>query len=264
MLRLSSTIRRTRLIPSAYQSKDLFSYTYSLQHVSFRHEANRSSNPFHYQQTCYFSVNPKLPVPIDTEDKEIKKTEETQTTEAVKKPNIVIRTLKAIYSSAKDVILNPRATWQWIKEGAHHYWVGSKLLWSEFKITWKILGRVRKGHEMTRRERRQLIRTSTDLFRLIPFAIFVIVPFMEFLLPFALKLFPNMLPSTFEDSLKKEESLRKDLQMRLAVAKFMQETMQEMASKKANSGEAGAGEVSWEKRFFIFFVANYCFFSFRF
>ena len=37
-----------------------------------------------------------------------------------------------------------------------------------------------------------------DIFRLVPFAIFVIVPFMEFLLPFALRLFPNMLPSTFK------------------------------------------------------------------
>ena len=34
--------------------------------------------------------------------------------------------------------------------------------------------------------------------RLIPFSVFVVVPFMEFLLPVALKLFPNMLPSTFE------------------------------------------------------------------
>ena len=45
----------------------------------------------------------------------------------------------------------------------------------------------------------QLRRTTTDLLRLIPFAVFVIVPFMELLLPVALKLFPNMLPSTFED-----------------------------------------------------------------
>lgn len=45
----------------------------------------------------------------------------------------------------------------------------------------------------------QLKRTTTDLLRLIPFAVFVIVPFMELLLPVALKLFPNMLPSTFED-----------------------------------------------------------------
>lgn len=32
----------------------------------------------------------------------------------------------------------------------------------------------------------------------VPFAVFVIVPFMEFSLPFFLKLFPNMLPSTFQ------------------------------------------------------------------
>lgn len=40
------------------------------------------------------------------------------------------------------------------------------------------------------------------MFRLVPFIIFVVVPFMEFLLPVALKLFPNMLPSTFQDRLK--------------------------------------------------------------
>jgi len=44
----------------------------------------------------------------------------------------------------------------------------------------------------------KLQRTTADLLRLVPFAVFVIVPFMEFLLPVALKLFPNMLPSTFE------------------------------------------------------------------
>jgi len=80
-----------------------------------------------------------------------------------------------------------------------------------------------------------------DLFRLVPFAIFVIVPFMEFLLPFALRLFPNMLPSTFQDSLKKEENMKKELQARLAVAGFMQETLQEMAATRKNNA---AGEVN--------------------
>lgn len=37
------------------------------------------------------------------------------------------------------------------------------------------------------------------MLRLIPFAVFVVVPFMELLIPVALKLFPDMLPSTFED-----------------------------------------------------------------
>lgn len=45
----------------------------------------------------------------------------------------------------------------------------------------------------------QLKRTTQDILRLVPFSVFLLVPFMELLLPVALKLFPNMLPSTFED-----------------------------------------------------------------
>lgn len=44
----------------------------------------------------------------------------------------------------------------------------------------------------------QFLRICADLFRLVPFLVFVVVPFMEFLLPVVVKLFPNMLPSTFE------------------------------------------------------------------
>ena len=53
-------------------------------------------------------------------------------------------------------------------------------------------------------------------------AVFVLVPFMELLLPVALKLFPNMLPSTFEDKLKKEEDLKRRLTAKLEVARFLQ------------------------------------------
>jgi hypothetical protein len=63
----------------------------------------------------------------------------------------------------------------------------------------------------------------------VPFAIIVVVPFLEFALPVLLKLFPNMLPSTFEDKLKKEETLKKKLRLRLDMAKFLQETLDEMA-----------------------------------
>lgn len=151
-------------------------------------------------------------------------------------------TAKQVVASITDVIRNPRATWQYIKHEANHYWLGSKLLWSEIKLANSILSRVLQGHGMTRRERKQLIRTSMDLFRLVPFAIFVIVPFMEFLLPFALRLFPNMLPSTFQDSLKKEENMKKELQARLAVAGFMQETLQEMAAARKTKGAVGSKE----------------------
>jgi len=150
----------------------------------------------------------------------------------------VTDTCKSIAVSTVDMVKNPGATWQLVKDTAHHYWMGTKLLWTEIKMARQIVGRVLQGSSMTRRERMQLIRTTMDIFRLVPFAVFVIVPFMEFLLPFALKLFPNMLPSTFQDELKKEENLKQELQMRLAVAGFLQETLQEMASRSSKASEA--------------------------
>ena len=38
----------------------------------------------------------------------------------------------------------------------------------------------------------------------------------------ALKLFPNMLPSTFEDKLKKEEEMKRRISARLEIARFLQ------------------------------------------
>lgn len=46
----------------------------------------------------------------------------------------------------------------------------------------------------------QLRRTLGDLFRVVPFSVFIIIPFMEVLLPVYLWLFPSALPSTFQSS----------------------------------------------------------------
>ncbi|EKM55902.1 uncharacterized protein PHACADRAFT_256836 [Phanerochaete carnosa HHB-10118-sp] len=117
--------------------------------------------------------------------------------------------------------------WKKVKHEAQHYWHGTKLLVSEVRISARLQWKLLHGEILTRRERRQLKRTTQDLLRLVPFAVFVIVPFMEFLLPVALKLFPNMLPSTFEDKFAAEEKQRKLLRVRLEMAKFLQETMRE-------------------------------------
>jgi LETM1 and EF-hand domain-containing protein 1, mitochondrial len=109
------------------------------------------------------------------------------------------------------------------KEEAHHYWVGTKLLWADIVTARKLLNKTLEGSALTRRERKQLLRTVSDLFRLIPFSMFVIVPFMEFALPFALRIFPNMLPSTYQDSLKAEENMKRELKSRIAMAQFFQE-----------------------------------------
>ena len=159
-----------------------------------------------------------------------------------------------IHSFVANPVGSVQELWTMTKDVANHYWLGTKLLWKEMKLAYSILRRVLAGHAMTRRERLQLVRTAMDMFRLVPFAIFVIVPFMELLLPVALKLFPNMLPSTFQDKLKKEESMKKELQARLGAANFLQETLAEMATKK-NAGNQSESERSTAKEVLEFIEA---------
>ncbi|KAJ3509215.1 hypothetical protein NMY22_g16367 [Coprinellus aureogranulatus] len=129
--------------------------------------------------------------------------------------------------------------WKKVKHEAQHYWHGTKLLVSEVRISARLQWKILQGETLTRRERRQLKRTTQDLLRLVPFAVFVVVPFMELLLPVALKLFPNMLPSTFEDKFSAEEKQRKLLRVRLDMAKFLQETLRE-SGLRANAHIVGS------------------------
>jgi len=141
----------------------------------------------------------------------------------------------------KDTPKPPLSTrvWKKVKHEAQHYWHGTKLLVSEVRISSRLQWKILHGEVLTRRERRQLRRTTQDLLRLVPFAVFIIVPFMELLLPVALKLFPNMLPSTFEDKFAAEEKQRKLLRMRLDMAKFLQETLRE-SGLRANAHIVGS------------------------
>ncbi|XP_057957042.1 uncharacterized protein LOC131150372 [Malania oleifera] len=116
-----------------------------------------------------------------------------------------------------------------------HYWLGFKLLWADVRISSRLLLKLAGGKSLSRRERQQLTRTTADIFRLVPFAVFIIVPFMEFLLPVFLKLFPNMLPSTFQDKMKEQEALKRRLNARIVYAKFLQDTVKEMAKEIQNS-----------------------------
>jgi LETM1 and EF-hand domain-containing protein 1, mitochondrial len=109
-------------------------------------------------------------------------------------------TAAAAASPIQSSSIVPRPTlWQRIVAECKHYYHGFKLLYFETKITIRLLREVLKGHTLTRRERKQLTQTAADLFRLVPFSLFIIVPFLEFTLPIFLKLFPNMLPSTFKE-----------------------------------------------------------------
>ncbi|KAM5283808.1 mitochondrial proton/calcium exchanger protein isoform 2-T3 [Hipposideros larvatus] len=143
-----------------------------------------------------------------------------------------------VYSPPAEVAVK-KSLGQRVLDELKHYYHGFRLLWIDTKIAARMLWRILNGHSLTRRERRQFLRICADLFRLVPFLVFVVVPFMEFLLPVVVKLFPNMLPSTFETQSIKEERLKKELRVKLELAKFLQDTIEEMALKnKAAKGSA--------------------------
>lgn len=123
-----------------------------------------------------------------------------------------------------------------LKDGLKHMWEhyknGGKLLYYNVRQCTFILIKTKiRGEKMTRRERRLLVRTLSDLFRLIPLAAFVIIPAAEFALPFALALFPDMLPSTFADKEQKNKSKNKIMQEAEGLSGIMREAL----SRKAKS-----------------------------
>ncbi|KAK3641187.1 LETM1 domain-containing protein ylh47 [Elasticomyces elasticus] len=128
---------------------------------------------------------------------------------------------------AKKEEMKKLSLWGKIKHEAQHYWDGTKLLSTEVRISSKLALKMAAGYELTRREHRQLQRTVQDLGRLVPFSVFVIVPFAELLLPVALKLFPNMLPSTYEDAKSKEKKATSLRASRKEVSNFLRSTMRE-------------------------------------
>ncbi|KAK8218274.1 LETM1-like protein-domain-containing protein [Phyllosticta capitalensis] len=127
----------------------------------------------------------------------------------------------------KDEEHKKLTVWQKVKKEASHYWDGTKLLATEVKISTKLALKMAAGYELTRRENRQLRRTVQDLGRLVPFSMFVIVPFAELLLPVALKLFPNMLPSTYEGQKSKDNKMTSLRATRKEVSDFLRQTLTE-------------------------------------
>ncbi|KAF7968568.1 hypothetical protein HWV62_30111 [Athelia sp. TMB] len=163
----------------------------------------------------------------------------TDTNDSIpKEPSSEPRPVPPVPKEVKQAPLATRA-WKKVKHEVAHYWHGSKLLVSEVRISARLQWKLLHGESLTRRERRQLKRTTQDILRLVPFSVFIVVPFMELLLPVALKLFPNMLPSTFEDKFAAEEKQRKLLRVRLEMAKFLQETLRE-SGLKANAHIIGS------------------------
>ncbi|CAK9438779.1 uncharacterized protein LODBEIA_P30030 [Lodderomyces beijingensis] len=126
----------------------------------------------------------------------------------------------------------PKKTlWEKIKHEAVHYWTGTKLLGYEIKVSTKLLVKLMAGYGLSRRESNQLQRTVVDLARLVPFAMFVLIPFAELLLPVALKLFPNLLPSTYESKQDRQKKKAKLKKTRNAASEYIKKTMEQSGLK---------------------------------
>lgn len=162
--------------------------------------------------TVHFEKEPLKPSSkVEVTVQELKKKKEEVPTEVV--PKIAVK--KSLRQKVVDELV--------------HYYHGFRLLFIDMKISAGLLWRILNGNTLTRREYRLLIRTVGDMFRLVPFSVFIIVPFMELLLPVFIKFFPGMLPSTFQTATEREDKLKQNLKVKLEMAKFLQETLDDMA-----------------------------------
>lgn len=163
------------------------------------------------------------------------------------KPESKPAVVNADLSPQKKVATWSKKMWEMVKNEAYHYWIGSRLLVSNIKISSQLLAKSLGGVTLSRREDRLLKQTMTDLLRLIPFSAFVIIPFLELTLPFFLKFFPGLLPSTFETKNQKEEAAKKRLKVKLKMAEILQESINDMAQELQSRnvpGSASAAELA--------------------
>lgn len=136
---------------------------------------------------------------------------------------------------AKNVaaaIRDPRVMLEWaddIKNIVLDFfrWVftGCRLFRANIGFSFHLLKRIAKGYDLTTRERKLLTRTTADCFKIIPFSFFILVPFAELLLPFALRLFPNLMPSTFFKDKYDSATLARKYQAKQQMAEFFQEVV---------------------------------------
>lgn len=207
-------------------------------------EHHRPDGPLSGPPPGFNAEMAKKPLPKDTSTtvakKEEKKLDAQPKESAVAKPAEasaeatkaeVVATKEGVMEKSdaakKDQEEKKLTVWQKVKKEAQHYWDGSKLLGTEIKISWRLALKMAAGYELTRRENKQLQRTVQDLGRLVPFSVFIIVPLGEALLPVALKLFPNMLPSTFEGAKSKEAKATLLRATRKEVSTFLRQTLGE-------------------------------------
>ncbi|XP_026193696.1 mitochondrial proton/calcium exchanger protein [Cyclospora cayetanensis] len=111
-------------------------------------------------------------------------------------------------------------TWRWCC-------TGFRLFFANVRVSHQLLKKKILGYPLRYNEHKLLVRTTADALKLIPFSLLIIVPLGELLIPVALRLFPNMLPSTFQQKQVDHAFLSRKLQAKQELAAFFQELLQE-------------------------------------
>ncbi|KAL2829729.1 MRS7 family protein [Aspergillus cavernicola] len=204
----TSTSSSSNLPPPGFNAEQAKKPIPADQAQSLAARANQQTNP-----------NAALSVPAQNVAQNKGKENDLMTKSAVTEDK---KTAEEQKKEAKKLTLGQK-----VKKELQHYWDGTKLLSTEVRISFRLALKMAGGYELSRREHRQLKRTTSDLGRLIPFSMFLIIPFAELLLPVALKLFPNLLPSTYEGKTAREKKALNLSSTRKEVSTFLKNTLKE-------------------------------------
>jgi len=146
------------------------------------------------------------------------------------------RILKSIGKVVVAFVRDPKVAIEWkndMKEALVHMvkWVGTglRLFRKNCGAAFYLTKKAAKGYRLSIRERKLLVKTTADCLKIIPFSFFIIVPAAEVLLPFALRLFPNMLPSTFNEVKYDSSTLARKYKAKKGMAEFWQQVVSERA-----------------------------------
>ena len=132
--------------------------------------------------------------------------------------------------------------WEEAKLEGRHYWMGSKLLAAEVRMSVGLLRQIASGIELTRRERQLLRRIMGDMVRMVPLIVILIVPFAELALPVLLKVFPTFLPSQFQKNELRQDLYRRSLTARIELHGVLADVLADhtaAASKRMTGGTSG-------------------------
>lgn len=146
---------------------------------------------------------------------------------AVKIGGVLTKWTRSLFKLLVAFVKEPAVVKEWykdIKDAALHFlkWVktGFVLFWKNIQVSKKLTLKKARGHPLSLRERKLLVRTTGDCLKLIPFSFFLIVPFAELALPIALRLFPNMMPSTFFEQSYDQATLARKFKAKQELAEF--------------------------------------------